>query len=70
MKNFRNYRMLFLDALPQAGSTGSITLMSELLQTEKVSSRQALSWYLSLPLSKFTTIDVIKSLLVNQYTQT
>ena len=34
MKNFRNYRMLFLDALPQAGSTGSITLMSELLQVK------------------------------------
>ena len=32
------YRMLFLDALPQAGSTASIELMSELLQVKKFSS--------------------------------
>merc|ERR1712131_81250 len=36
-KESKKIEMLFLDALPQAGSTASIELMSELLQNDKVS---------------------------------
>ena len=36
-------------------------------QTKTISNRQALGWYLSLPLSKFMTVDAIKSLVVRRF---
>ena len=74
-----------MDALPQAGSTASISLMVDILkvrrekfsneiksdveffsqQENKLSSRQTLSWYLSLPLAKFADLDAIKAVLVS-----
>lgn len=54
----------FLDALPQAGSTGAIALMVDLLKGNRVSKRQATGWYLSLPTTKYATRESIKLLLV------
>jgi len=56
-------RQLFLDALPQAGNAGAISLMADILKEKKVSQRQALGWYLSLPLSKFVTVESIEAVL-------
>lgn len=52
---------LFLDALPQAGSSGAIALMAEILKDNKLTARQALGWYMSLPLAKFADLDAIKA---------
>ena len=57
---------LFLDALPQAGTVGTITLMSDLLKKNEIPSRQAVAWYMSLPLAKYATIEAIKPLIVRK----
>lgn len=54
---------MFLDALPQAGSPGAVALMADLIKEEKISKRQSLGWFLSLPLSKFVTAESIKAVL-------
>jgi len=54
---------MFMDALPQAGTTGTIVLMADILKENKLSTRQSLGWYLSLPLSKFVSHEAIKAVL-------
>lgn len=56
---------LFLDALPQAGTVGTITLMADLLKKNEIPSRQAAAWYLSLPLAKYATVEAIKPFIVS-----
>ena len=56
--------MMFLDALPQAGSTGSIMLMSELLQVE--SFNRSINFKIRYSNEKFISTDrTTKSQVVN-----
>ena len=57
---------LFLDALPQAGTVGTISLMANILKVNnQLSERQVAGWYVSLPLAKYATVDAIKPFIVS-----